>query len=188
MKKVNFITIALLFMATAVSFGQNTEKLVSQKTHIKFFSSTPAEDIEANNYATVSTINQETGDVVFSVSMQSFEFDKRLMQKHFNSDKFLDTQTHPKAKLTGKISNINEVDFSKDGSYDAIVEGELTIKGVTNPVKEKGTITVSGNKINAKSKFNVTLADYGIEFVKGKPASNIAETVEVTVNAEYQAK
>ena len=110
------------------------------------------------------------------------------MQKHFNQDNFLDTQTHPKAKLKGNVSNIDEIDFSKDGNYDAIVEGELTIKGVTNKIKEKGTITVSGNKINAKSKFNITLADYGIEFVKGKPASNIAETVEVTVNAEYQAK
>lgn len=185
MKKVNFITIALLLMATTISFGQNTEKLVSQKTHIKFFSSTPAEDIEANNYATVGTINKETGEVVFSVPMQSFEFDKRLMQKHFNSDKFLDTQTHPKAKLKGKIINSDEIDFSKDGSYNAMVEGKLTIKGVTNTIKETGKIIVKGKNVTAHSEFNITLADYGIEFIKGKPASNIAKTVKVTVHAEF---
>lgn len=186
MKKVNFITIALLFMVTTVSFAQNTEKLVSQKTHIKFFSSTPAEDIEANNYSTVSTINKETGEVVFSVPMQSFEFEKALMQKHFNSDKFLDTQTHPKAKLKGKIINSNEIDFSTDGSYDAIVEGELTLHGVTKTIKETGKIIIKGKNVIVHSDFNITLADYEVEFVKGKPASNIAKTVKVNVHAEYQ--
>ncbi len=188
MKKVNLITIALLLMATALSFGQNTEKLVSQKTHVKFFSSTPAEDIEANNYATVSTMNKETGEVVFSVPMQSFEFKKALMQKHFNSDKFLDTQTHPKAKLKGKIINLDEIDFSKDGSYDATVEGELTLHGVTKAIKESGKIIIKGGNVTAQSEFNITLADYGIEFIKGKPASNIAKTVKVTVHAEYQGQ
>lgn len=185
MKKVKLITIALLLLATAVSFGQNTEKLVSQKTHIKFFSSTPAEDIEANNYATVSTIDKQSGEVVFSVSMQSFEFEKALMQKHFNSYKFLDTQKYPKAKLKGKIVNIHEVDFSKDGSYNANVEGELTLHGVANAIKESGKIIIKGNEVTVESEFNITLADYGIEFIKGKPASNIAKTVKVTVRAEF---
>ncbi|MDA3954284.1 MAG: YceI family protein [Bacteroidales bacterium] len=185
MKKVNLITIALVLLTTALSFGQSTGKLVSSKTHIKFFSTTPAENIEANNYATVSTINKETGDVVFSVPMQSFEFEKALMQKHFNSDKFLDTQTFPKSKLKATITNFSEIDMSKDGNYNAIVEGELTLHGVTKAIKEKGAITVKGNVTTVQSTFNVTLAEYGIEFVKGKPSSNIAKTVEITVIAEY---
>jgi len=160
--------------------------LVSSKVHIKFFSTTPAEDIQANNNTTVSTFNTETGEVVFSVPMQGFEFEKALMQKHFNSDKFLDTKQFPKAKLKAKITNIASIDLSKDGTYTANIEGELTIKGVTKPVKEKGTVTVKGGKIEAQSKFNITLADYGISFVSGKPSSNIAKTVEITVHAEYQ--
>ena len=73
------------------------EKQKTSKTHIKFFSTTPVEDIEANNYATVGTIDPGTGKIVFSVPMQSFEFEKSLMQQHFNSKKFLDTKTNPKA-------------------------------------------------------------------------------------------
>ena len=171
---------------TVAVYGQTSEKLVSSKSNIKFFSTTPAEDIEANNTASVSTINKENGEVVFSIPMQGFEFGKSLMQKHFNSDKFLDTQTHPKAKLKATIINFEQVDFSKDGSYSANVDGDLTIKGVTKPVKEKGTVTVKGNQVEVNSTFDITLADYGILFAKGKPSSNIAKKVEITVQAEYE--
>jgi len=183
-KSVLLSVVAALFISVA-GFAQDSDKLVSSKSHIKFFSSTPAEDIVASNTASVSTINKSTGKVVFSVPMQGFEFDKRLMQRHFNNDKFLDTKTFPKSKLKGKITNLDEIDFSKDGTYNADVEGELTIKGESNLVKEKGKVIVKDGQVNVYSQFNVTLVDYGIEFVKGKPASNIAKTVEVTVNAEY---
>jgi len=186
MKRSFFISLASFLLMTVAMYGQTSEKLVSSKSNIKFFSSTPTEDIEANNTASVSTINKETGEVVFSVPMQGFEFEKSLMQKHFNSDKFLDTQTHPKAKLKGTIINLDQVNFSEDGSYPADMEGELTIKGVTKPVKEKGTLTVKGNMLKINSTFNVSLADYEITFAKGKPLSNIAKKVKIKVQAEYE--
>ena len=186
MKKLVSLTVAVALFSVISAYGQS--KFVSSKTHIKFFSSTPAEDIQANNTTSVSTINPSTGEIVFSVPMQGFEFEKALMQKHFNGEDFLNTKEFPKAKLTGKITNIDQVNFKADGTYEAHVDGELTIKGVTKPVHEMGKITVSGGKVDATSKFNITLADYGVTFVKGKPASNIAKTVEVTLQAEYAAE
>jgi polyisoprenoid-binding protein YceI len=181
MKKVILTMIALVTISLTVS----AQKKVSTKSHIKFFSTTPVEDIEANNYAAVGTIDPASGDVVFSVPMQSFEFEKALMQKHFNSKNFLNTKANPKAKLTGKIANLEAVNFSKDGTYEAEVTGDLTINGVTKPVTEKATIVVKDGKISLNSKFNLTLADYKIAFEKGKPSTNIAKTVEVTVETEY---
>lgn len=181
------ISAMIMMMAIHVT-GQTSSRMVSSKSHIKFFSSTPAEDIEANNYSATSAINTGSGNVVFVVPMQGFEFEKSLMQKHFNQKKFLDTKSYPEARLVAKIINIDKIDFSKDGKYDAMVEGELAIRGVTNKIKEKGTVTVKGGMIEAKSVFNVTLADYGIEFRRGKPSSNIADIVEVTVLAEYQTE
>lgn len=186
MKKSILLSIAAALFISAAGFGQNGSKLVSSKTQISFFSSTPAEDIQAQNTASVSTIDKSSGEVVFSVPMQGFEFDKRLMQKHFNQDKFLDTKTYPDAKLKAKIANLESIDFGKDGSYPATVKGELTIKGKTNPISETGTVTVKGNAVKVDSKFDVTLADYGITFAKGKPSTNIAKTVEVTVQGEYK--
>lgn len=107
------------------------------------------------------------------------------MQKHFNSKKFLNTKENPKAKLAGKIVNLNDINFSKDGTYQANVKGDLTINGITKSVTEKATIIVKSGKISLNSKFNITLADYEVAFDKGKPSKNIAKTVEVTVQAIY---
>jgi polyisoprenoid-binding protein YceI len=177
---------AMIMMMALNVIGQTSSRMVSGKSHIKFFSTTTAEDLEANNYSATSTINTGNGNVVFVVPMQGFEFEKSLMQKHFNQRRFLNTRTYQEARLVAKITNIDKIDFSKDGKYDATVEGELTIRGVTNKINERGTVTVKGGVVEAKSVFNVTLADYGIEFVRGKPSTNIADTLEVTVLAEYQ--
>ncbi len=168
------------------SFKPIATKLVTKDAHISFFSHTVAEDITANNYKVVSTLNTETGEVVFSVPMQSFEFEKALMQKHFNGKDFLDTKAFPKAKFTGTITNLSAVNFGKDGTYEATVKGELTIKGTTKPVNEKGTVTVKGNQVEVKTKLKVVLADYGVTFAKGKPSTNVSKEVEVTLNAVYQ--
>jgi polyisoprenoid-binding protein YceI len=188
MKNKGLFSIALAVLMTASAFSGTGDKLVSSKSHIKFYSHTAMEDIEANNYASVSTLNTKTGDVVFSVPMQGFEFENATMQKHFNQDKFLDTQAHPKGKLVGKIANFDDIDFSTNGKYEAVVEGDLTIKGTTNSVKEKGTITVKDGNVSLESKFPLTLEDYGVSFVKGKPSKNVAKTVEVTVLGEYAAE
>ena len=186
MKKIGSIIISLVLLGTITALGQG--KIKSAKSHIKFFSHTAVEDIEANNYASVSTIDTESGEVVFSVPMQGFEFEKSMMQKHFNQEKFLDTKAYPKGKLVGKITNIEEIDFSKDGVYQANVEGDLSIRGKTRPISEKGSITIKDGNIGVESKFDVTLADFGISFASGKPSTNVAKVVEVTVLADYLAE
>jgi len=180
--KKSFLTI---IAAVAISLTAFAQKQISSNTHMKFFSTTPAEDIEANNYKAVSTLDTSTGDIVFSVPMQSFEFEKALMQEHFNSKNFLNTKANPKAKLTGKVTNLDNVKFNTDGTYTAVVEGDLTINGVSKPIKENVTFNVEGGKISLSSKFNVTLADYEVAFKKGKPSTNIAKTVEISVEANY---
>ena len=56
---------------------------------------------------------------------------------------------------------------------------------MTNAIVEEATILVEGGTVSLDSKFNITLADYEVAFEKGKPATNIAKVVEVTVKAVY---
>jgi len=184
--KQHIIAIALagIFSISSV-LAEGEDKLVSKTGHISFFSHTDLEDITANNYKVVSTLNPTTGEVVFSVPMQSFEFEKAAMQKHYNSSKFLDTKTFPKAKFKGNIEGISDIDLSKNGTYEVKVNGELEIHGVTKAISESGTITVKDGKITVNAKMNITLADYEIAFEKGKPSTNIAKTVELTIIVEY---
>lgn len=178
------VLIGLLAML-ALAFAPATNKLVSKDAHISFFSHTAVEDITANNYKTVSTIDLATGDVVFSVPLQSFEFEKALMQKHFNSADFLDTKQFPKSKFVGKITNLPSINFSKDGTYPATARGELTLKDVTKTINETGTIKVEGTKLTLDIKMKIVLADYKISFSKGKPSTNIAKEIEATITAIY---
>jgi polyisoprenoid-binding protein YceI len=179
-----------LFLAVALltfSFGaQAQDRYMSSKTHIKFFSTTPVEDIVANNYASVTTIDPSTGEVVFSVPIQSFEFEKAMMQQHFNNEHFLESNVYPKSKFKATILNLDAVDFTKDGTYQAEIEGEMTIKDKTNAVKELGTVVVKDQAVTVNAVFDLVLADYGITFNESEMVSTkIGKSVEITVIAEY---
>lgn len=73
---LNIVSVLALVFSATQSFAQ---KSVSQKTSISFYSHTPIEDVKSNNYKSISTIDQSTGEIVFSVPIQSFEFEKELM-------------------------------------------------------------------------------------------------------------
>jgi polyisoprenoid-binding protein YceI len=185
MKKTifNLVIAAILILSSAFSTIGN--KLVSKSGHVSFYSHTALEDISADNYKLVSTLETETGEMVFSVPMQSFEFEKSAMQKHFNSSKFLDTKQFPKSKFIGKITNISDIDFSSDGTYTANVTGDLSIHGETKTITENANITVNGAKVTVEVELSITLADYNIAFKKGKPSTNIAKTIDAKIKAEY---
>lgn len=46
---------------------------------------------------------------------------------------YYNVERDPRAKLIAKIANSDNIDFSKDGTYNAGIEGEMTIKDVTKP-------------------------------------------------------
>jgi hypothetical protein len=182
MKNIFFTAILLFFTTTILS----QEKLTTTSGHIKFFSTTPVEDIEANNYKVTSNLTPSTGVLVFSVPMQSFEFSKAKMQKHYNSKKFLNTKKFPKGKFKGTITNLTDIDFSKNGSYSANISGKLTIHGVTKDVSEILKLDVKDGAVSGLTEFNITLADYGIVFAKGKPSTNIGKTIKITAVLNFK--
>jgi polyisoprenoid-binding protein YceI len=152
--------------------------------HISFLSSTPIEDIKADNRQVASVIDFATGEMVFSVLMRSFEFPKALMQEHFNEN-YIESDKYPKSTFKGKITNAQSVDTKKDGMYKVNVEGYLTIHGVTKPVKTEGTLEVKEGRILGKSNFTVAVADYNIQIPK-VVQDNIQKTIEIKVDMVYE--
>ena len=178
-----FTCTMLLFASFAASAA---DKMVSTKTHVRFFSTTPIENIEANNYASMSTYNIKTGEGVAVVPIQSFEFEKTLMQEHFNGAQYMNSKEFPNAKIKGKLTNLKAINFKKDGTYPVTITGEMTIKGKTKPVTQSGIVEVKGKVVTVTGKFFITLADYGILVGSSSPTSKIADKVEVSVLAIYQ--
>jgi len=172
-----------LIIAGLIGFVFNTvysQKYITKNGHIKFHSETPMETIEAHNRQVNSALDSETGDFVFKVLMKSFEFEKALMQEHFNEN-YVESDKYPNAMFKGNVLNINEIDFAKGGDYSVVAEGELTIHGVTQKVQTTGIFAVTGDKINGKSTFIIKPEDYKIKIPK-TVLDNIAEEIEVTVD------
>jgi polyisoprenoid-binding protein YceI len=166
-------------MVLMISVQVPAQKYVTKNGYIRFYSQSAIENIEAMNRQVNAALNTNTGDFVFKVLMRSFTFQKAMMQEHFNEN-YVESDKYPDGTFIGKISNIREINFSKDGIYPATVEGNLTLHGVTKPVKETGTLEVKNAMVTGKSKFNILLSDYRIS-IPNTLVNNISKTIEITV-------
>jgi hypothetical protein len=175
MKLITIVS-ALLLLSTQLAMGQ---KFITRTGHIHFYSHTPVEDIEADNHQVTSLLDAGTGNFVFAVLMKSFQFEKALMQEHFN-EKYVESDQYPKAEFKGKVANLSEVNFDADGSYPVTVAGDLTLHGVTKPIEAKGVLTIKDGRLAATSTFPIVLADYDID-VPGVVREKISESIETTV-------
>lgn len=170
----------LLFAISLIAVTTFSQKYITKNGHILFYSETPMETIEAHNRQVNSALDIETGEFVFKVLMKSFEFEKALMQEHFNEN-YVESDKYPNAIFKGTILNIGDYDFSSGKNFDVDVEGDLTMHGVTKKIREKGTFKISDSAIMCKSTFLVNPEDYKIKIPK-TVIDNIAEEIEVTVD------
>jgi len=162
----------------------SAQRYITKNGHIKFYSETPMETIEANNKQVNSALDIETGDFVFKVLMKSFDFEKALMQEHFNEN-YVESDKYPNTTFKGKVLNISSFDFTTDNTFEVVVEGELEMHGETKQISEKGTLTVKNGTIEGKSVFIVKPEDYNIKIPK-TVVDNIAEEIEVSVEVKLE--
>ncbi len=182
MKTVLKFVIVLMMLSSSV-FAQ---KYITKNGKITFNSDAPTEKIEAKNNQVKAALDAATGDVVFQVLITSFEFRQALMQEHFNEN-YMESSKFPNATFKGKVTNLKDINFTKNGKYNAVVEGDLTIHGVTKKVKQTGTIEIKDGKATINCKFNVAIKDYKIT-IPGAVTGKIAEIVQIIVDATMDAK
>ncbi len=176
-----FLSAALLLPFTL--FAQ--DRYATRAGHIKFFSGTPMENIEADNRKVSSVFDATSSAIEFAALIKAFEFDKALMQEHFNEN-YMESNTYPKATFKGKVTGLPDGAMAKPGTYPVTATGDLTIHGVAKPVSIPGTITVHDDgTLKLSSKFNVKPEDHGIK-IPGMVRDNIAKEIEVTVAMDYQ--
>jgi hypothetical protein len=178
MKKLTVLIILL-----SIVLNVNAQKYMTKNGYIGFLSHTPMEDIKGDNNQVAGVLDILTGEMVFQALIKSFHFDRALMEEHFNEN-YMESEKFPKSTFKGKITNLSSVNFSKNGTYDVTVEGDLTIHNVANKIITKGTIEVVNGGINANSKFNIIPEDYKID-IPGVVREKISNNLEVTVTMKY---
>lgn len=168
-----FLTLAIIFAGAVMK----AQIYMGKSNEVSFFSDGLIEDIAATSKSAQVILNSARNEIAVKVTIKGFDFEKELMQEHFN-EKYLESDKYPYATFSGKIKDT--VNYSKDGVYKVAVAGKLTIHGVEKERAIEGTVTIKGNEIVIASKFMVTLKDHNIE-IPTLVAQNIAEIVEVTL-------
>lgn len=170
-------SIAIVLLLANTAFAQ---KYMTKNGHISFYSKAPLEDIEAHNRQVSAALDTETGNLVFKVLIKSFQFEKALMQEHFNEN-YMESGKFPTSVFQGNVTNHEDIDFASPGNYKAEITGNLTIHGITREINTTGTFIVDEKQIKGDSEFMVRLDDYDIEIPKAV-INNIAEEIKITVD------
>lgn len=112
--------------------------------------------------------NKVTGGT-FVVDMSSItctdikdaEYNGKLIG-HLKSDDFFSVEKHPTA--TFQITNVAPIAKAAAGKPNYNVKGNLTIKGITNPIEFPAIITVKGGVATAKADVTVNRAKYDVRY------------------------
>ena len=158
----------------------SAQRIFTRTANVSFDATSNAslEEVDAKTNTGTLVIDAATGAVEAAVLMKSFQFEKALMQEHFNEN-YVESSKYPKAVFKGKFSDASAVNFAKDGTYKTTVAGNLTIHGQTKAVNAPATITVKGSKVSAQADFTVALADYDIA-IPSLVADKVAKVAKVS--------
>jgi hypothetical protein len=176
MKKIIFVFLWMLFSGNI--FAQN--RLFTKTGVISFFSKTTVENISAVNKKVLCVWDIASGKIEFSVLMKGFEFEKALMQEHFN-ESYVESDKYPKATFKGEIENGNSISLTTDKSYTVKVNGTLTMHGVSKQVSINAIIKVSKSVVSAMANFSVLLSDYNVK-IPSVVSSNINKSINISIN------
>jgi len=173
-------TAALLIL---ISYGANAQQYVAKTGKLHFFSKTSMENIEATSNNAVCALNVSSKKVVVKVRNTSFKFKDGLMQEHFNEN-YMESDKYEFSSLDAVIQE--NIDFTKDGTYDVTLKGTFDIHGVKAEKEVKGKLVIqNGAPVNATAKFDVKLADHKIK-IPSLLGANIAEIIPVDVDFNFE--
>ena len=177
MKKLHLILFLL-----SISFTSYSQEIYTSKDlNISFYSSTPVEDIEGVTKKATGVFDSKKKDFVFLIKIRSFTFDKSLMQEHFNEN-YMESDKYPNAQFNCKL--VDNIDFTKNGTYKINVIGKLSIHGVERERTIPGTITIKDGSFLINCEFDVLCKDHDIK-IPTLLTEKIAENIKVKVNGEF---
>lgn len=164
-----------------LQLGASAQSYVSKNVRLGIFSSTPLEDIRAVSDKGAGVIVGKTREVVVQLAVKTLDFDRKLMQEHFNEN-YIESDKYPMARFKGIIDP--SVDFSKDGDYTATVTGTLSLHGVDKQRTISCKINVKSGVVSVDSQFKVACVDHNIEIPK-LVFAKIAESISVKLAGKF---
>jgi len=178
MKKI-LLALAVMVIAHANVYSQ---LYITRTGYISFYSQMPLEDIKAENNQVYAVIDPAKKNIAFILLLKGFLFPRELQQEHFNEN-YVESDKYPKSNFTGSYTG--DVSLTKDGVYNIIVKGNLTIHGVTKPVETPATLEVKDGRLLGNCVFKLSPEDYNISIpsvVRDKIAKEVTITIKIDCN------
>ena len=157
--KLKYLFLTILIGSVLSSSAQ---KFISKTGVIEINSRIPVYTIKGVNNKVASILDVEIGEIYASTLIRSFKFEEALVEERFN-EIYLEPDKYPKSTFQGKITDYKKIDFSKNGSYDILIECKLTIHGKTNYIKERGKLVIKDGVISANTVITISLKSYEIK-------------------------
>lgn len=154
---------------------------------------------KSENTSHFGTIKFESGDVTVkdgklesgkfvadmasltSEDLKNKKDDLEKLNGHLKSADFFEVEKFPTASY-----EITKVSPSAEGDYNTILDGNLTIKGITKPTQFKANVAVNGAEVSiATEPKDVMREEFGVKFQS--PAANGVIKNEVTLQIRVKA-
>ncbi len=173
-------------LVMVINSQASSQVYYTKNGNLSFFSKSMLQNIQADNNQVISVLNSQTGAIQFSLLNNAFHFPKAKMEEDFNEN-YIESEKYPRSTFKGTVTNINDVNFEKEGSYTVNVKGDLTIHGITRNITTPATITIKNGNVAATSSFNILVKEYKIS-IPTIVANKVAENIEIKVACNFQKK
>jgi len=153
---------------------------MTREGHVHFFSSTPIEDIEADNHQMRGCVDAATGELAGQIQRSGLHVEKAWMEEHFN-ESYVESDKHPKATFLGQIQDWSDA-LSDGTSRKVVAKGSFNIHGVEQPADISGELQWTGESWALSAQFDVSLEAHNI-LIPAVVKDNISPVIAVDVHA-----
>jgi len=179
MKTPIFAMLALLGTVHAAS-------LIAKNGFVRFFSTTPMENIEGVSQTAVSTLDLDSGKIAIKARNTTFAFPNKLMQEHFNEN-YMESDKYPVSAFSGKMTGIDKSALDAGKKIPVTVDGDLDVHGVVKHYATTGFLQKGADgSVEGETKFHVRIADHDIK-IPSIVMAKIADSMEITARFAWRA-
>ena len=131
------------------------------------------------------TVEADRASLEGTAKVASVDVRDENLSAHLQSPDFFDAERHPELRFTAE-------DIRLDGDGQVSVDGDLTIKGITQPVTVTGTVTApmsdpyGTERIGLNLTTKVDRTNFGINWNNPLPSGEPSLANDVTILAELQ--
>jgi hypothetical protein len=175
------ILATLAFLATS-----QAAPLVAKNGFVRFFSTTPMENIEGVSQTAVSTLDLDSGKIAIKARNTSFVFPRPLMQEHFNEN-YMESDKFPVSAFKGLVTGIDKSALDAGKKISVTVAGDLDVHGVVKHYTTTGFLKKEPDgSVAGETEFHVRIADHDIK-VPAIVMAKIADSMDITARFAWRA-